>query len=79
MRSVNELEQRSEGRGGAERQWERQLICLGDDSPTLGIYSIGRVGGREERGWRSEGANGLGVAHHRTVDREWWRERERAR
>lgn len=25
---------------------ERQAICLGDDSPMLGIYSIGREGGR---------------------------------
>lgn len=41
-----------------ESQRERQLICLGDDSPMLFIASEGREGGMS--GWRREGANGLG-------------------
>lgn len=48
------------GRRGVVRQ--RQPICLGDDSPMLGIYSIRREGRREVWGWRSEGANGLGYS-----------------
>lgn len=50
VRPGNKLEQRSEGKRegswGGERQRERQPICLGDDSPMLGIYSIRREGGR---------------------------------
>lgn len=66
VRSGIELVHREKVEGGGEggvmmeRQRERQLICLGDDSPMLGIYSIRREGGREVWGWRSEGASGLG-------------------
>lgn len=45
---------RERERGERKARRERQPICLGDDSPMLGIYSIrregGRCGGRGERG-----------------------------
>lgn len=47
-----------------ERQRERQPICLGDDSPMLGIYSIRREGAVE---WRSEGASGLGGSQNSII------------
>lgn len=74
-------ERKEESGGGVrlESQRERQLICLGDDSPMLGIYSIRREGGRyvgveEGRGKRFGRRPGQ---HHCTADREWWRERQR--
>lgn len=39
---------------GIERQRERQLIRLGDDSPMLGIYSIEREGGVGDGGARGQ-------------------------
>ena len=77
------------GVGGRKARRERQPICLGDDSPMLGIYSIRREGRRE--GWReevwgkrSEGGGGGGKRfgrrprrHHSTTDGERRRERRR--
>lgn len=73
-------EERLRGGEWLESQRGRQPIRLGDDSPTLDIYSIRREGGTWRRGEPVGGrANGLGGVQDNItvpVDREWrWRDR----
>ena len=71
---------RARERGGRKGRRERQPICLGDDSPMLGIYSIRRERGMEGGVGEEERGGGKRFGrrprrHHSAVDRERRRER----